>query len=130
MNLQPQFESRMLIPEDAIYRTDSDTYVWKNHRNTEHPINERYESFQDGYEVAHSEALPLGHVRADLVWGVIQELEERRSVSPGNAPGHDHQEPGIWDSTGNPEELRGKPCEWCRKWNYMKLLLCSGEAAR
>lgn len=33
----------------------------------------------------------------------------------GNAPGHAHQIPGIWDSDNG--KKAGKPCAWCAVWN-------------
>ncbi|WP_312196557.1 hypothetical protein [Pseudomonas luteola] len=33
----------------------------------------------------------------------------------GNAPGHCHQIPGIWDSDNGAKA--GKPCAWCAVWN-------------
>lgn len=39
----------------------------------------------------------------------------------GNAPGHGHRVPGIWDSDNR--ELAGKPCAWCLAWNTAKAML-------
>lgn len=33
----------------------------------------------------------------------------------GNAPGHCHEIPGIWDSDNGAKA--GKPCAWCAVWN-------------
>jgi hypothetical protein len=33
----------------------------------------------------------------------------------GNAPGHCHSRPGIWDDDNG--ALAGKPCAWCIAWN-------------
>lgn len=33
----------------------------------------------------------------------------------GNAPGHAHRRPGIWDSDNEPG-IAGKPCAWCLTW--------------
>lgn len=41
-----------------------------------------------------------------------------RITSKGNAPGHSHSEPGVWDSDNG--ELAGKPCAWCRVWALAK----------
>lgn len=37
----------------------------------------------------------------------------RMDYSPGNAPGHAHQRPGVWDDDNVRSGLAGKPCEWC-----------------
>lgn len=34
----------------------------------------------------------------------------------GNAPGHAHRRPGIWDP-GNAPEIENKPCSLCAAWN-------------
>jgi hypothetical protein len=57
----------------------------------------------------HGEA--LRHLRAVL-------REVGRSVSfadRGNAPGHCHQQPGIWDSDNRPGRANRR-CRWCRVW--------------
>ena len=33
----------------------------------------------------------------------------------GNAPGHGHAIPGIWDKDNG--ELAGKECAWCKTWS-------------
>lgn len=65
------------------------------------------------------------YVRADCLAPLIEELERDRHVVPGNSPGHSHDVPGVWDRTGNPEHLSGKPCERCRMWNEVKALVLS-----
>lgn len=48
---------------------------------------------------------------------VLSALEEGngRPGSGGNAPGHCHEVPGVWDR-GNGDRS-GTPCGWCRIWN-------------
>ncbi len=48
---------------------------------------------------------------------VLSALEEGkgRPGSGGNAPGHCHDVPGVWDR-GNGDRS-GTPCGWCRIWN-------------
>jgi hypothetical protein len=57
---------------------------------------------------------------ADLkkaVRDVVNSVEEHN----GNAPGHGHSVPGIWD-LDNKEGIKGQPCERCAKWQRMKTL--------
>ena len=44
----------------------------------------------------------------------------------GNAPGHAHRVPGIWDSDNG--ELSGKECGWCKAW-HAAVKLASREGA-
>ena len=37
----------------------------------------------------------------------------------GHAPGHSHEQPGIWDSDNHPD-IAGKPCEWCAQWEVAR----------
>lgn len=48
---------------------------------------------------------------------VLSALEEGKGSqgSGGNAPGHCHEVPGVWDR-GNGDRS-GTPCGWCRIWN-------------
>ena len=42
----------------------------------------------------------------------------RRELNEGNrgdAPGHAHHRPGIWDDDNRPA-IAGKPCAWCMTW--------------
>jgi hypothetical protein len=55
-------------------------------------------------------------------WGpvlqaVIREIP-RRGQDDGNAPGHAHAAPGIWDSDNGP--LSGTECAWCKAWSTAK----------
>lgn len=53
---------------------------------------------------------------------VISEMEDR-DRNDGNAPGHGHKIPGIWDSDNG--SLSGKPCAWCAVWAKAKELIAS-----
>lgn len=44
----------------------------------------------------------------DDVW--VPDINE-----PGDAPGHQHTNPGFWDSTG-------EKCRWCTAWNNLASL--------
>lgn len=38
-----------------------------------------------------------------------------RNHNRGNAPGHGHSIPGVWDEDNG--ALAGKECAWCKTWN-------------
>lgn len=68
----------------------------------------------------------------DALWrpvleAVMRELPRSHNSfnRPGNAPGHGHDVPGIWDSDNG--DLSGKPCAWCLAWNTAKALLLKGQ---
>lgn len=65
------------------------------------------------------------YIRVDCLRPLMEEMERRGRVRPGNSPGHSHAVPGIWDKTGNPEHRGGQVCEWCRMWNETKALLAT-----
>lgn len=50
----------------------------------------------------------------DIVRSFANEIPHRSAVR-GNAPGHGHDVPGIWDSDNSP--LAGKECAWCKTWH-------------
>lgn len=50
----------------------------------------------------------------DIVQSFVDEIPHRSAVR-GNAPGHGHDVPGIWDSDNGP--LAGKECAWCKTWH-------------
>lgn len=82
--------------------------------------------FDDGYWTpwhladqfkAENEAL-----RKDLAdWQEIVAAIKRETpdgfkmLNRGNAPGHGHSIPGVWD--GDNGAMAGKECAWCRVWN-------------
>ena len=50
-----------------------------------------------------------------LLRTVVAEIPHRpTAMRKGNAPGHGHSVPGIWDSDNG--ELAGKDCAWCQVW--------------
>lgn len=52
----------------------------------------------------------------ELLAAVIGEFPSRMGrARNGNAPGHCHDKPGIWDSDNG--ALAGKECAWCKVWN-------------
>ena len=48
-----------------------------------------------------------------VISGIVEEVPHRHG-SRGNAPGHGHDTPGIWDSDNG--ALAGKECGWCKAW--------------
>lgn len=52
-----------------------------------------------------------------LMSELLDQLGERED-GRGNAPGHGHEIPGIWDSDNG--ALAGKPCAWCATWAHAK----------
>lgn len=55
-----------------------------------------------------------------IVPRLLAELGER-GRSDGNAPGHAHRVPGVWDSDNG--RLAGKTCAWCAVWHEAKTAL-------
>lgn len=62
----------------------------------------------------------------DLLRCVMNEMPNKWSRADGNAPGHGHSIPGIWDSDNG--EKAGKECAWCKVWNAAKTELDAIEA--
>ena len=63
-----------------------------------------------------AEIAELKRQRDELLVAISAIVEEvpHRHGSRGNAPGHGHDIPGIWDSDNG--ELAGKECGWCQVW--------------
>lgn len=49
-----------------------------------------------------------------LMEAVLREIPHREGRR-GNAPGHGHSVPGVWDCDNG--ALAGKKCAWCKVWN-------------
>ncbi|MBT9570041.1 MAG: hypothetical protein IV106_02815 [Pseudomonas umsongensis] len=47
---------------------------------------------------------------------VVSEIPFAENIKPGNAPGHSHNKPGIWDEDNGAKA--GKDCAWCKVWNF------------
>ncbi len=54
----------------------------------------------------------------NLLRAVIGEMEADEDSSTGDAPGHCHSVPGIWDEDNR--EKAGKQCAWCLLWAMAK----------
>lgn len=52
-----------------------------------------------------------------VLHAVLREMP-RRGRNDGNAPGHAHEVPGIWDRDNG--SLAGTECAWCKAWNTAK----------
>ena len=64
---------------------------------------------------AEVEALRAGAVKWREVVPMLLDELGAEDYRPGNAPGHCHDVPGVWD--GDNGDLAGKPCAWCATWN-------------
>lgn len=54
----------------------------------------------------------------EILEAVRREMDED---DDGNAPGHGHRIPGIWDEDNG--DLAGKPCAWCLTWAKFTALI-------
>ena len=63
---------------------------------------------------------------ATVLDAVVRELA-CKGEHRGNAPGHAHSIPGVWDSDNGP--IAGTPCSWCTAWKIARELL-DAEAIR
>lgn len=57
-----------------------------------------------------------------ILEAVYREMDEG---DDGNAPGHAHSRPGIWDNDNKPG-IAGKPCAWCLTWAKFTRLVKAG----
>lgn len=70
---------------------------------------------------------PAAHVPDQwlpILEAVMREMP-RGSGRNGNAPGHGHDVPGIWDSDNG--DLAGKPCAWCLAWNTARAMIAASK---
>lgn len=61
----------------------------------------------------------------DIFAAVFREIEEQNGCDDGNAPGHGHEIPGIWDDDNG--KLAGQPCAWCALWNRAKAMIAEAD---
>lgn len=62
-----------------------------------------------------------GEAWREILAAIVREMPRQRSPYNGNAPGHAHERPGIWD--GDNGELSGQPCAWCKTWKLARASL-------
>lgn len=62
----------------------------------------------------------------ELLKAVMREMAAKGQSKDGNAPGHSHTIPDIWDADNKPG-LAGKPCAWCSLWNKATAALAKSE---
>lgn len=60
----------------------------------------------------------------EILGAVVHETPGYRR-DDGNAPGHAHAIPGIWDSDNGAKA--GKPCAWCKTWNLARAAIAAKE---
>lgn len=53
--------------------------------------------------------------------GIIDHFD----CSHGNAPGHDHLIPGVWDKDVSNGAKGGTKCGWCEQWKDMRATLAA-----
>lgn len=68
-------------------------------------------------EKAKGETADADRFRSILT-AVVDEMQREDGEYTGNAPGHGHEVPGIWDSDNGMRA--GKPCAWCRTWKLAR----------
>lgn len=57
----------------------------------------------------------------DQALALLRKIHAELDEGDGEAPGHGHQRPGVWDSDNG--ELAGKPCKWCATWREVTALV-------
>ena len=76
------------------------------------------------YEEVHQHLAPLARElerETDKLRHLLSRLLEEESMydrGDGNAPGHCHEVPGVWDRDNG--KKAGKPCAWCALWAEAK----------
>lgn len=55
----------------------------------------------------------------ELLEAVVREMDD----DDGNAPGHAHEIPGVWDSDNG--AISGTRCAWCSTWRLAKQVLAA-----
>ena len=76
------------------------------------------------YLMAQPAQEPLSNDFLEILEAVRRELDD--GDKSGNAPGHVHDVPGIWDSDNY--KKAGKPCSWCAAWKKFTELIDSEKA--
>ena len=79
---------------------------------------------RDLYETMAKAAPDKSDEWREALEAVMREMPDRGYR--GNAPGHAHQIPGVWDSDNVPA-LAGNPCAWCLAYKTARTLLAASE---
>lgn len=90
-------------------------------------VAEIYRSDRAARGRAELEAQRVPDEFADVMRAVFAEMEARDGHR-GNAPGHAHEVPGIWDDDNG--DLAGQPCAWCALWNKAAAMLAAAQPAQ
>ncbi|PBP34594.1 hypothetical protein CCL11_25760 [Pseudomonas syringae] len=69
----------------------------------------------EAYERVNAELRAECEALREIMSLVTSEIPHSKSGRPGNAPGHCHSVPGVWDEDNG--EKAGKECAWCKVWN-------------
>lgn len=84
------------------------------------------------YEEVHQHLAPLARGlerETDKLRHLLSRLLEEESMhdrGDGNAPGHCHEVPGVWDRDNG--KKAGKPCAWCALWAEAKATILTPNA--
>ena len=70
----------------------------------------------EAYERVNSELKAENEALRGVMSAVVSEIPGARISRAGNAPGHCHSIPGVWDEDNGSKA--GKECAWCKVWNY------------
>lgn len=107
---------------------DADTYVtgiqWANPGDAE-----------EGYMLSYSQARELAAfiVRAcNSHYSLIEALRgiiDHFDCNHGNAPGHGHLIPGVWDKDVSNGAMGGTKCGWCEQWSEARAALSQAGGA-
>jgi hypothetical protein len=79
-------------------------------------------------KVERDEARASVAVCVEALEAVVSHYKENKFFrDDGNAPGHCHDKPGVWDLDNG--KLANQPCEWCATWKRVNGLLSNLPAA-
>ena len=70
----------------------------------------------------------LAETLAGALGDIFERFDAKTPNHRGNAPGHGHETPGIWDADNG--EKAGQPCVWCKDWNSAREALRQYKEAR
>ncbi|GAA0258924.1 hypothetical protein [Pseudomonas rhodesiae] len=70
----------------------------------------------EAYERVNAELKAENEALRGVMSAVVSEIPGARISRAGNAPGHCHSIPGVWDEDNGSKA--GKECAWCKVWNY------------